>query len=234
MTDRNMRDHRPEQPLDDELMLAQVKAVLSPMPTVDRRHIAQILAATQERKRTPLQRLFGRLEEVLEWWRLSTPPLARGASLAAAALTIGFIARGYVMRPANGPGLTPAAGVAAGSSAVNERAGSPSIMTAPAQQVEGSADAAASRIPVQFVLDARDVPAATQVSLVGDFNDWNVSATPLALENGVWTTTMPLALGRHVYAFVVNGETWVADPRAQQATDADFGRPGSVIIVQAP
>jgi hypothetical protein len=37
-----------------------------------------------------------------------------------------------------------------------------------------------------------------------------------------------------VYAFVVNGERWLADPRAPQAADADFGRPGSVIIVQAP
>lgn len=207
---------------DDELLLEQVKAVLAPMPTVDRRHIAQILAATQERRRTPLQRLFGRLEEALEWWRFSTPPLARGATLAAAALTIGFVARGYVMRPGS-DALAPSRVVA------TEAVRAPAMLP-----VEGAADAAAQRVPMQFVLDARDVPTATQVTVVGDFNDWNVAATPLALEDGVWTGTVPLSPGRHVYAFVVNGQTWIADPRAPQATDNDFGRPGSVVIVQVP
>ncbi len=216
------RDGQRDGQLDDELMLAQVKAVLSPMPPVDRRHIAQILAATQERRRTPVQRLFGRLQEVLEWWRFSTPPLARGASLAAAALTIGFVARGYVMKP--GADQSPTSRMVA-----TDAARAPAMLP-----VEGAADVATQRVPMQFVLDARDVPAATQVSVVGDFNDWNVSALPLSLENGVWTVTIPLTPGRHVYAFVVNGETWIADPRAPQATDNDFGRPGSVVIVQVP
>lgn len=223
--------------LDDELMLAQVKAVLTPMPEVDRRHIAQILAAAQQRKRTPVQRLFGRLEEALEWWRFSTPPLARGASLAAAALTIGFVARGYVMRPGADMAPSSRAGVVAESAAAAMAASAPMSTTAGTPtltSVEGAADASAQRVPMQFVLDARDVPAASTVSVVGDFNDWSVTAQPLTLENGVWTTTVPLAPGRHVYAFVVNGTTWIADPRAPQATDSDFGRPGSVVIVQGP
>jgi 1,4-alpha-glucan branching enzyme len=100
--------------------------------------------------------------------------------------------------------------------------------------VEGPVEASEQRVPTQFVLDARDLPTARSVSLVGDFNDWNVTATPLTLENGAWVATMSLLPGRHVYAFVVNGEKWIADPRAPQATDNDFGRPGSVIIIQAP
>jgi Glycogen recognition site of AMP-activated protein kinase len=215
--------------LDDELMLAQVKAVLTPMPPVDRRHIAQILAATQERKRTPLQRLFGRLEEVLEWWRFNTPPVARGATLAAAALTIGFVGRGYVMNP--GAASSNAASVRLAS---QESAASPATAPAVVRAVEGPVEPSEQRVPTQFVLDARDLPAAHSVALVGDFNDWNVTATPLTLENGAWVATMPLLPGRHVYAFVVNGEKWIADPRAPQATDSDFGRPGSVIIIQAP
>lgn len=210
---------------DDEIMLAQVKAVLSPLPTVNRQQIAQILAATQHRRRTPWQRFAGRVEQALEWWRFSTPPMARGASLAAAALTIGFVARGYLMQPRDTSALTPdAARIAA----------SPAAMAAPALAVNGVADAVAQRVPVQFLLDARDIPAAANVSVVGDFNEWSATATPLTLDNGVWSTTLPLPPGRHVYAFVVNGERWLADPRAPQATDADFGRPGSVIIVQAP
>lgn len=209
--------------LDDELMLAQVKAVLTPLPPVDRRHIAHILAATQERQRSPWQRLFGRLEDVLEWWRFNTPPVARGATLAAAALTIGFVARGYVMNPG-----------AASSNTAAGRVALPAAAPAMLRAVEGPVEPSEQRLPTQFVLDARDLPTARSVSLVGDFNDWNVTATPLTLENGAWVATMPLLPGRHVYAFVVNGETWIADPRAPQATDSDFGRPGSVIIIQAP
>jgi hypothetical protein len=229
-----MSDHRAphhghtESVHDDEVMLAQVKAVLSPLPTVNRQQIAQILAAAQHRRRTPWQRFMGRLEQALEWWRFSTPPLARGASLAAAALTIGFVARGYLMQPHDASAPTPDAERIAAAPA------SPAAMAAPALAVNGVADAAAQRVPVQFLLDARDIPAAANVSVVGDFNEWSVSATPLVLDNGVWSTTLPLPPGRHVYAFVVNGERWLADPRAPQATDADFGRPGSVIIVQAP
>ena len=226
------RDPQP----DDERLLAQVKAVLSPMPVVERRHIAQILAATHDRRRTPWQRLAGRLRDALEWWRFTAPPLARGTSIAAAALTVGFLARGYVLRPDLGTDATSAARVAvSGAAAATTAATMPAAPTGAAvQPVNASADASARRVPVQFLLDVRHVPAATQVHIVGDFNDWNVSATPLTREQGVWTTTVPLTPGRHVYAFVVNGDTWLADPRAPQATDADFGRPGSVIIVQAP
>ena len=216
---------------DDDLLLRQVRAVLTPMPAVDRRHIAQILAAANARRRTPLQRLSARLEELLEWWRFSTPPLARGATLAVAALTIGFVARGYIARPGGEAVTAPRV-------AVDERTAGegsmPMAAPAPTQMVEGATAADARRVPVQFVLDARDVPTAGMVSIVGDFNAWDANATPLQLENGVWTGTVPLRPGRHVYAFVVNGEIWLADPRAPQAADADFGRPGSVIIVQAP
>ena len=31
--------------------------------------------------------------------------------------------------------------------------------------------------------------------------------------------------------FVVDGKTWIADPRAPRAQDSDFGKPGSVLLV---
>lgn len=84
--------------------------------------------------------------------------------------------------------------------------------------------------PVQFVLRA---PEARSVSLVGDFNDWDVAADPLHPTrgaDGVWTVEIPLAPGRHEYAFVIDGERWMADPGAPAVMD-DFGQPGSALTV---
>jgi 1,4-alpha-glucan branching enzyme len=88
-------------------------------------------------------------------------------------------------------------------------------------------------VPVQFVLN---VPNATSVALVGDFNGWDVTAEPLERVPGssLWTSTRTLKPGRHVYAFVVDGTKWMRDPRAPEAVDEDFGRPQSVIVVQTP
>ena len=81
----------------------------------------------------------------------------------------------------------------------------------------------------QFVLVA---PNAKTVALVGDFNDWNLSATSLARQDGdgVWWVTVALPPGRYRYAFVVDGTNWRGDPGAPVAED-DFGRPNSVVTV---
>lgn len=84
---------------------------------------------------------------------------------------------------------------------------------------------------VQFVLVA---PNARSVTLVGDFNDWDPAATPLrASAGGAWSAAVHLPSGRHRYAFVVDGVSWVADPAAPPAPDDDFGSPGSVVTVGA-
>jgi hypothetical protein len=57
------------------------------------------------------------------------------------------------------------------------------------------------------------------VSLVGDFNGWDASATPMRRTDGrtTWSVAVQLPAGRHVYAFVVDGDAWVADPQAPLA-----------------
>jgi hypothetical protein len=86
----------------------------------------------------------------------------------------------------------------------------------------------AGQQPLQFVLVA---PEASAVTLVGDFNDWSVSATPLRqAEGGVWTVTVPLPPGRYRYSFVVDGKVWRNDPDAASMED-EFGRPNSVVTV---
>jgi len=75
-------------------------------------------------------------------------------------------------------------------------------------------------------------PDARNVSLVGDFNDWEHGRNPLQRQNGVWTVTVPLRPGRYNYAFLVDGERWTPDPTAPRDVGDDFGRPSSVITVR--
>jgi hypothetical protein len=86
----------------------------------------------------------------------------------------------------------------------------------------------ANREVVRFELAA---PKASRVALVGSFNEWNPVATPLTRDaSGRWVVALHLPPGRHVYAFVVDGDV-TADPDAPRAADDDFGSPNSVILV---
>lgn len=77
-----------------------------------------------------------------------------------------------------------------------------------------------------------DAPQATRVSLVGDFNNWDPAATPLARgAGGRWETVVPLRPGRYQFTFVVDGNHWVRDLNLPQAVGDDFGQPTSVITV---
>lgn len=85
---------------------------------------------------------------------------------------------------------------------------------------------------VHFELAA---PRATRVALVGSFNEWNPVATPLTRDpaTGKWVVSLRLPPGRHVYAFVVDGDV-TADPAAPRAADDDFGSANSVVLVSSP
>lgn len=87
----------------------------------------------------------------------------------------------------------------------------------------------------QVQLVFRD-PRATRVSVVGDFTGWDPTKAVMTRDSGsgLWTATLSLPAGRHVYAFLVDDSVWVRDPRAPAAPDADFGRPGSVLLVGRP
>jgi 1,4-alpha-glucan branching enzyme len=94
-------------------------------------------------------------------------------------------------------------------------------------------DAALMRQPVELVFRA---PAAHRVSVVGDFTAWDSHRAEMTHDaaSGLWSVRLALTPGRHVYAFLVDDTLWVRDPRAPVAPDADFGRPGSVLLVGRP
>jgi hypothetical protein len=95
--------------------------------------------------------------------------------------------------------------------------------------VLAASDATADQQVVRFELAA---PRAAHVALVGSFNEWNPVATPLRHDpsSGKWVVSLRLPPGRHVYAFVVDGDV-TADPTAPRAADDDFGSANSVLLV---
>jgi hypothetical protein len=183
-------------------------------------------AATLRRRQTQNPRLVSRVLESVDgrprrWWRAVSWPsapfsLTATATLAAAGLLLGFLS-----------------GEATDSASDRlPAAAAPGAQMLPVVPAARSARESLP-VPVQFTL--RDV-RASQVALVGDFNGWSQTATQLepGAEPGTWSVTVPLASGRHVYAFVVDGQRWMTDPRSPKAPDLDFGRANSVLIVQAP
>lgn len=100
----------------------------------------------------------------------------------------------------------------------------PTLMPAPtvAQTVHDTVNV------VRFVF----VGEAKSVALVGDFNAWGGQPVHLTATgpNGAWTATVPLASGRHEYAFIVDGKQWVADPFAPTTSD-EFNTNSSIITV---
>jgi hypothetical protein len=83
--------------------------------------------------------------------------------------------------------------------------------------------------PIELRLSA----PASQVVVVGDFNDWDPDATPLrpGNEGGTWRVELKLPPGRYRYTFLVDGRRWVPDPTEPRAADDDFGAPTSVLTV---
>jgi hypothetical protein len=200
----------------DEL-LERVVDELQTLPPVDEAAVGRIVrAAAVARVAGSGQRLVNARPS---WWR-SRVPFAAAAGFALAAGLAGFVARG-VMRA----GPTPAVATMSESAPESLKLAVDSLPAAPRPLP--------ATVPTQFVLDA---PRASRVTLVGDFNGWDATGTPLTRDpsSGIWTVTVPLAPGRHVYAFMVDGKAWTLDPRAPAAQDPEFGTPSSVVLVGLP
>jgi hypothetical protein len=141
-----------------------------------------------------------------------------------------FVApRAFTLSPAGGALLAAGlvgVGVFAGSLAFNRDGQS----TVGRSQVAVAPQLPVSDTVVRFVYVA---PRATTVYVVGDFNGWDTTKTPLSRTSteGVWSVTLPLSAGRHIYAYVVDG-TWSADPHAPLAPDDGFGHANSVKLVR--
>jgi hypothetical protein len=191
-------------------VIERVARALKPLPPMNARAAARILTVVRARAAhapSPWAR-------ALDWMRQPTLSAASAGMLAAAALAIGFVSRGAIA-PADQAGL----------------ADTQRTVTAPLIPASNAPEMVKA-IPVPITFDAA---GATNVSIVGDFNNWNSAAAPLKRfgANGPWTTTVTVTPGRHLYAFMVDGKL-VVDPRAPSTRDLDYGGEASVMMVNTP
>ena len=70
-----------------------------------------------------------------------------------------------------------------------------------------------------------------QLYLVGEFNEWNETATPMEhLEDGSWSVALTLENNReYQYRYLANGNTWFNDREADSYTRNNFGSDNSVV-----
>jgi hypothetical protein len=193
----------------DETII-RIAAALRPLPEVDPAQKARVLVAVAaERERARERRI-----RVARGWRIA----GGGAFIAAA----GLVAAVWLNTPQRKAPVTTAA---MDTATVSTAAGGTSSRAVGATLVAYRS--------VEVVLRA---PAARRVSVVGDFNEWDADSGAMSRDpaTGLWSRTLALRPGRHVYAFVVDDSVWMRDPRSPAAEDKDFGRPGSVLLVGQP
>jgi diguanylate cyclase (GGDEF)-like protein len=72
----------------------------------------------------------------------------------------------------------------------------------------------------------------SQVSLVGDFNNWDKDVDPMARqEDGTFQFTMALNPGTYRYKFVVNDAEWIPDPECHERVHDGLGGDNSILRV---
>jgi hypothetical protein len=69
---------------------------------------------------------------------------------------------------------------------------------------------------------------ARSVAVAGDFNGWDAASMRRGTD-GVWRIRLSLSPGRYQYAFLVDEDRWVADPRAATVVDSGYGGADSVL-----
>ena len=184
------------------------------LPATNEAAIKRVVAAAAAARLTPAdddgEMTISRQSSPLRVWTV--------VGIAAAAAFVGFTLRGvYSPNP-------PAEQLAV------DAASSP---TTTALRPVAGVDREALPIPQQFVFNNN---RARRISVVGDFNRWNPAATPMTRspDGELWSVTIPIAPGRHMYGFMVDDTLLVLDPRAPKQRDPDLGTEGSVIIVGRP
>jgi 1,4-alpha-glucan branching enzyme len=72
---------------------------------------------------------------------------------------------------------------------------------------------------------------ADTIHLVGDFNNWSTTATPLQLSEHGWSVSLELEAGRsYQYRYLINNTDWYNDWRADLYVPNEYGGDNSVVV----
>ena len=91
---------------------------------------------------------------------------------------------------------------------------------------------------VTFEVPEAELPEAVEVKsvhLVGEFNDWDLTATPMKRgKKRVFQATLELAPGReYQFRYLVNGEHWCNDWHADAYVPSGPGEDNCVVVTPA-
>ena len=97
--------------------------------------------------------------------------------------------------------------------------------SAPAKRRVASLQPKRRRIIFSF-----SAPEAQNVSLVGNFNNWDYTKTMKKDKDGLWTSRVDLEPGKYEYRFLVDGE-WRNDPNCQTTQPNSFGTHNCILEI---
>ena len=85
---------------------------------------------------------------------------------------------------------------------------------------------------VRVIFRLPNIAFADRISVVGEFNDWGTTATPMKYlrPDAEWTATLVLEAGqRYRFRYLLNGKEWLNDWYADDYEDNAFGIFDSVV-----
>ncbi len=71
-------------------------------------------------------------------------------------------------------------------------------------------------------------PNAGSVYITGDFNQWSKKGFPMKRKGDVWSISLNLSEGKHLYKFIVDGK-WILDPGNKLWEQNEYGTGNSII-----
>lgn len=86
---------------------------------------------------------------------------------------------------------------------------------------------------VTFSLPKEAVTIAKKVTLVGDFNDWNIKAAPMKkLKDGSFKVTYDLGVGQeYQFRYLIDGKTWENDWSADKYVSSGLSSDDNSVVV---
>jgi hypothetical protein len=82
----------------------------------------------------------------------------------------------------------------------------------------------------RFVLYEADT---SQVEIAGSFTGWQRIPMQPAATSGYWEITLEIPPGEHVFSYILDGDTILADPTILTQEADDFGTTNSILVMEA-